>query len=598
MVEKIKQTQIDVAGLPIGYDIMVGSVSELTNDICTHLITTWAAAVSNNDKVLFLDGTHVPTADADITITETGVIIRMQSKAAEITTSTYSFSSTGDDCDIELNVSTGSNVNIRGVDSVGLINNIVQKGVNSYSHDYNMVIGSSSQVTAGIATHVITDMIDANISNNDTILILDGTHDPGTITITKTGLVVRSQSKNAVITTDDLLTFSGINCDIELNVSSPSNLTTSIDGGVAKINNGIRINNILISPYQGILRNVIINGDMRIAQRGTSLTGMTVPQYTLDQWKWVAVHSTDQVGWLQSSEVPADHPELQYSLRLDNEAICADPGAGEFGFIRNTIEGYNFAPFVGKSAILSFWVRATRTGVYCVSFVSKGSDLSLVSEYTVTTTNEWQLVNIPITFDYSSGTWDYTNDVGVYINFSLMCGATYQASAADTWEAGNFFGTSNQVNALESASNDFYITGVQLHLDTGSGEALPFDPRPYAEELRLCRRYYWRFAPGSSKVAMFAQGITTSTAFGILEFPTIMRAAPTALEQSGTAGHYGITTAAGTGQACTAAPGFNANTSKYKALIQLTSTSGFSAGNITYCYFINDLAYFGFSAEL
>ncbi len=110
----------------------------------------------------------------------------------------------------------------------------------SRTQDYDMIIGDADEVASGVATHTTSGFIDGNLSNNDRILILDGTYDPGVVTISRTGLTVRCQSYSTVITTDDALTFSGNNCDIELpNVSNASNVSVSGTGSTSKINNEV-----------------------------------------------------------------------------------------------------------------------------------------------------------------------------------------------------------------------------------------------------------------------------------------------------------------------------------------------------------------------
>jgi hypothetical protein len=86
----------------------------------------------------------------------------------------------------------------------------------------------------------------------------------------------------------------------------------------------------------------------------------------------------------------------------------------------------------------------------------------------------------------TGGTWDYTNGIGLQINWILMSG-TDKHTTPDTWQSGNLLATSNQVNACDSASNDFKLSQVKLEKGT---VATPFVARPFSEELALCQRYY------------------------------------------------------------------------------------------------------------
>ena len=100
-------------------------------------------------------------------------------------------------------------------------------------------------------------------------------------------------------------------------------------------------------------KNVLINGDMRIAQRGTSFAAAY--GYTLDRWgqydNGAMVHTVTQ-----DSDVPDN--QFNYSLKIDCTTADASIGAGDYAVLLQRIEGFNFRKFVGKTATLSFWVKA------------------------------------------------------------------------------------------------------------------------------------------------------------------------------------------------------------------------------------------------
>jgi hypothetical protein len=85
-----------------------------------------------------------------------------------------------------------------------------------------------------------------------------------------------------------------------------------------------------------------------------------------------------------------------------------------------------------------------------------------------------------------------------------MSGGTYQTTAG-AWATGEYYATSNQVNACDSTSNDFRITGVQLEPGTS---ATPFEFRPFQQELSLCQRYYEKsYAMDQAPAATILPGI-------------------------------------------------------------------------------------------
>jgi hypothetical protein len=235
-------------------------------------------------------------------------------------------------------------------------------------------------------------------------------------------------------------------------------------------------------------KNLIINGDMMVWQRGTS--GFTAEGFTADRWGWIQ-GSDATVSFSRSTDVPSDAQgggRFSASLKMDVTGADTSIGAAQFLAIRTKLEGYDIRTLVGQNATLSFWVKAVKPGTYCVVFLSGGTDRMYPVEYTINSANTWEkkTITVPMT-DCANGTWDFTNGVGLQIRWVIAAGSTYNNGTNETWGTTGLYGTPNQVNGLDSTNNDFYLTGVQL--EKGS-VATPFEHRPYAEELALCQRYY------------------------------------------------------------------------------------------------------------
>jgi hypothetical protein len=270
-------------------------------------------------------------------------------------------------------------------------------------------------------------------------------------------------------------------------------------------------------------RNKIIGGDFTTNpwQRGTSFAAIAGGAYFADRW------ANDQgTTAVVTASKAADAPTAtqagiftQHSLSLAVTTADTSIAAGDVWIFRQNIEGLNSASFGfgqagSRNVTLSFWVKGTKTGVHCASLRNSASNRSYVAEYTINSTNTWEYKAITMPVD-TSGTWLYTNGVGLNVSFTLMSGTNFHASA-DTWTAGNFVATSNQVNALDSTSNTFKIALVQL--EAGS-VATTFDARSVGTELALCQRYYQ-----IGDVHLFAGGTSGD---GNSMFPVQMRATPT-----------------------------------------------------------------------
>jgi hypothetical protein len=269
------------------------------------------------------------------------------------------------------------------------------------------------------------------------------------------------------------------------------------------------------------MRNRIINGDMTVAQRGTSFPAAA--GYTLDRWIF------DQVGTMactvsQSTDVPND--TFLNSSKVDVTTADTSIAAGDYAVALQRIEGYNVRDLIGTTFTLSFWVKSPKIGTHCIGVRNGGLDRSYVKEYTITTANTWEYKSVTVTGGLiTAGTWDWTNGVGLDVLFPLVAGTTQQTTA-NAWQTGNFFATVNQVNVMDNTANDFFITGVQLE---PGPVATPFERRPRGTELQLCERYYQL-----NRTCVGHALTTTSIAAASVSFNPSMRGVPTATILNGT----------------------------------------------------------------
>lgn len=265
-------------------------------------------------------------------------------------------------------------------------------------------------------------------------------------------------------------------------------------------------------------KNAIINGNMAVWQRGTTtLTNPANGTYFAD--RFMLTHSLGDGTYNAICEgvTPASGFPYSNAFKIDCTHIETAIAATEFMFLRYKVEGYDFVPFEGRTATLSFWVKATKTGIYCVSFINSAADWTYVAEYTVNSSDTWEKKTITLTFN-SGGTFLYTTGIGLQISWAVFCGSTFQTTK-DVWQEGNYLATSNQVNGFDSTDNNFSLTGVQLELGS---TATAFENRPYAEELALCQRYYETGYFGWTLYGLAGNGFGTRQPYAVTK-----RAAPT-----------------------------------------------------------------------
>ena len=236
--------------------------------------------------------------------------------------------------------------------------------------------------------------------------------------------------------------------------------------------------------------NVIINGDFNVWQRGVSFAGPALYAFMADRWMNFIV-STAAYTVTRDTDVPTAAESLHksnYSFKLDVTTADSSVAASDLVAIAQTIEGYEFQRIAQQPFVLTFWVKAVKTGIYCVSFWNAGGDKAWISEYTINSANTWEKKTIAVDASPTAGTWDYTNGIGLRVFFTIMAGIQYQA-AAGSWLSTADTCTSNQVNGVDSTDNNFWLSQVKIEPGSSATRFIGDDP---ALEMERCQRYFQR----------------------------------------------------------------------------------------------------------
>ncbi len=276
------------------------------------------------------------------------------------------------------------------------------------------------------------------------------------------------------------------------------------------------------------VRNLIINGDMRIAQRGTSVSSISsgATYNTIDRMRF-GVNSLGTWTQSQSTEVPTGQGFAK-SFKLDCTTADASPSASDYAFFNYNIEGQNLQHLKkgtanAESVTMSFWVKSNKTGTYTFELDDNDNDRSISKTYTVDSANTWEKKTITIEGD-TTGTLDNDNNNSLRFYFWLGAGSNFTSGTLQTsWQStidANRVSSSN-VNLGDSTNNEWYITGVQLEVGT---EATPFEHRPYDMEFQRCQRYYTNVYHNQFCAAVYEPNGDTRTQ--VLPIGT-MRASPT-----------------------------------------------------------------------
>ena len=248
-------------------------------------------------------------------------------------------------------------------------------------------------------------------------------------------------------------------------------------------------------PNSQFRRNLIINGDMTVWQRGNDFSSSAGTNRLADNFMAAKNLSAGvDIHHLSIGTNPAYAPSIGaagtlFTDSLQFSVISADAAiaTGQYLTLETFVEGYDWRHATLSDMHLSFYVQTAQTGTYCVSMRNNGSSVSYVQNYTVTTSG-WQKINLAIPpAPTSPYTWDYSTGTGLAVRFCLAAGTTFQAASAGNWTAGNFLATSSQFNFASSAGHSIVFTGIQLEKGTAP---TPFEEVSVAVKNSQCSRYY------------------------------------------------------------------------------------------------------------
>ena len=288
-------------------------------------------------------------------------------------------------------------------------------------------------------------------------------------------------------------------------------------------------------------RNLIINGAMQVAQRGTSETGVTTTGvFVLDRFN-LNVADTAEYTISQSTTTPDGFAN---SMKWDNTTANASPSSGQYALFSQKIEGQNlqhlkYGTASAQSMTLSFWVRSNKTGTYvCELLAPDASNRHINKSYTISSADTWEHKTITFPGD-TSGVINDDNGNGLSVTWWLGAGSAYSSGTLQTsWGALDQTARAvGNVNLSDSTSNEWYITGIQLEVGE---KATPFEHEDAGTTLRKCQRYYAVLADGSANSVEHignGYGWSGSQVEVVVNWPQEMRDTP-ALKQSTGSNYY------------------------------------------------------------
>jgi hypothetical protein len=278
---------------------------------------------------------------------------------------------------------------------------------------------------------------------------------------------------------------------------------------------------------------LIINGDMQIAQRGTSFTVGTANPYVTDRWLCVG-DGASVFTVTQDTDVPTGQG-FSKSLKWDTTTAESSLASGSAVLFMQKFEGQNLQMFKkgtsnAEAFTVSFWVKSAKTGVHILQMRDNDNSRQQSQSYTVASANTWEKHVVSFVAD-TTGAFDNDNAGSLDFMWWLSAGSNFTSGTlATSWESvTNANRAVGQVNVADNTANNWYITGVQLEVGTFDSNSIPdFQFEDRATSLARCQRYFQKL--GGSAYTSIGTGILKNARTRTrshVPYNTTMRSAPT-----------------------------------------------------------------------
>ena len=290
-------------------------------------------------------------------------------------------------------------------------------------------------------------------------------------------------------------------------------------------------------------KNMIINGDMRIAQRSSSVTNISTTDtyYTADRWKlWIgnAGTFTNSITTVDDVRVPGFRQGFKYEC---TSAVGSVASSSSMIFSYNmerhdslsVKKGYPDAEYI----TVSFYVKSSVTGKYVLEIYDNVNSRHISKGYTINRPNVWEYKTITFPPDFT-GRMHPANTLGFAFYWWLFAGVTYAGGElTETWQGvvQNQRAGGGTANIGLTSGATWEITGIQAEIGK---VATPFEYLDYGTQLALCQRYFHKL---TSNQWMYNIDDNDSYRRATINFPVEMRGAPSVVNISYSGSYSGGT---------------------------------------------------------
>ena len=314
--------------------------------------------------------------------------------------------------------------------------------------------------------------------------------------------------------------------------SALTGIDTSFGSGTSVNTTGI-ITATAFIPTTGQLshRNIIINGDIRIAQRDTSHNSSGYR--TVDRFLMTAGGASHTLTQAQVDVASGTTPYTEgfrKAYSITNAGQNANNQA--YAYMRYKVEAQDVANsgwnYTSSSSFItiSFWIKASVTQTYLFFLHTNDGGTKEYNHLMSLSANTWTKITLNVPGN-SGLQFDNDNGLGLNIYWTAYLGDHYTSTGSvDQWVThAGYTSRPDMGSTWWTTSNaTFQLTGVQL--EVGS-VATPFEHRSFGDELRRCERYYQVLAEPKQDSGVSNISTHGGNFYGVIHYHTVMRASPT-----------------------------------------------------------------------
>ena len=300
-----------------------------------------------------------------------------------------------------------------------------------------------------------------------------------------------------------------------------------------------KMGEVLTNSQIGGRRNIIINGAMQVAQRGTSASSIQSGGYrTVDRF-YFGTNGRDE-GVYTNAQVSDAPSGFSSSFKVTTTTAESAIDANDLVWVAQRIEAQDLQQLKNGSSdaekvTLSFYVKSSITGTFGVNlYKAQNTGRIINATYSISSADTWEQKVITFDGDTSGGGIDNNNGEGLRVVWHLASGSDFDSVNSTSWanySTTNWAGGHAQDGVITTTNATWQLTGVQLEVgDFPNGT--PFEHRSFGEELALCQRYCFDMNPptGASPrtpYIMPAAVYNNTLTIGYASFPVEMRTTPT-----------------------------------------------------------------------